>query len=69
MGRLLWILGEIVIGILVSGVVAALVVPGTMRLGWDTGPWLLWVIVAATVVACIVAGEWLRKRRNRAGAA
>ncbi len=69
MGRLLWILGEIVIGILLSGGVAALVVPAVMRAGWDTGPWLLWVSVAASVLVAIVAGERLWKRRKRPHAA
>lgn len=69
MGRLIWILGEIVFGLLLSGGVGAILVPITMRAGWNTGPWMLWLVVAASVIVSIVAGERLRKRPHKARAA
>lgn len=69
MVRLLWILGEIVAGVLVSGGLAAIVVPLSMRAGWETGPWLIWVLLVACLLASIVAGERLWKRRQQRHAA
>lgn len=69
MSRLLWILGEIVVGVLLSGGVAALAVPMADTAGLATGPWVLWVTLAACLLVAIVAGERLRKRRNRPHAA
>lgn len=68
MAHLLWIVGELVVGFSLSGIVAAVAVPALVRAGWNAGPWLLWVIVAATVLACIVLGEriWKRRRGPRA---
>lgn len=69
MGRLLWILGEVVFGILLSGGVTAIVVPITIQAGWDSGPWVIWVCAAASMLAAIVVGERLWKRRQRPHAA
>lgn len=65
MDRLFWILGEIVVGVLVSGVAGAIVVPVMMQAGLDTAPWVMWVCVTASLLVCILAGERLRRRRER----
>ena len=69
MVRLLWILGEVLFGVLVSGGIAALVVPIAEGANVPTGPWVVWVIVSACVLVAIVAGERLRKRMQKPDAA
>lgn len=64
---LLRILGEVVVGLLLAGIVTAVLVPAAMHLGYADGPWLVWVPVAGSVTACIVAGE-RRNKRRKAGA-
>jgi len=61
---LLWILGEVVVGLLVAGLVAGLVVPASMRFGFDPGPWVGVGITATCIVVCVVVGERMRGRRN-----
>jgi general stress protein CsbA len=58
---LLRILGEVVVGVLVAGIVAAVLVPASTQLGFTTGPWLVWVALAGSIAACVAIGE----RRNR----
>jgi len=48
---LLWLLGEVVVGLLIAGLVLAVAVPAAMRLGYETGP------------VHGVVGERLRRRR------
>lgn len=55
------ILGEVFVGVLVAGIVAAVLVPAAVRLGYEIGPWLVWVALAGSVAVCIAIGE----RRNR----
>lgn len=69
MGRLIWILGEIVVGVLVGGLVGALVVPVMQQTGWGNGPWVAWLSVAVGMLASILAGEGLWKRRRKTRAA
>jgi membrane protein implicated in regulation of membrane protease activity len=58
------ILGEVLIGLLAAGLVVAVAVPASMRLGYDPQPWLAWVAVAVSMVVCIALGERRHKRRN-----
>ncbi|MEY4634632.1 MAG: hypothetical protein RJA55_430 [Acidobacteriota bacterium] len=58
---LLRILGEVIVGVLVAGIVAAVVVPASRQFGYETGPWLVWVALAGSIAACVAIGE----RRNR----
>jgi hypothetical protein len=58
------ILSEVVVGILVAGVVAAVAVPVTIQLGYETGPWLVVVIACVSIAACIVGGERVHARRK-----
>ena len=62
--RLLWLVTEVVAGVLMSGLVASLAVPNLTRAGFKTGPEISWVLVIASVAVCIVAGEYLRRRRR-----
>ncbi|MDP2389599.1 MAG: hypothetical protein Q8N52_04660 [Acidobacteriota bacterium] len=61
---LLRILGEVVVGVLVAGIVAAVVVPASMQLGYKTGPWLVWVALAGSIAACVAIGERRYKRQQ-----
>jgi len=58
---LLRILSEVFVGLLVAGIVTAVLVPATVQLGYEARPWLAWVAVAGSVAVCIAIGE----RRNR----
>jgi general stress protein CsbA len=58
------ILGEVVVGILVAGVVTAVVVPVTMQLGYTAGPWLVIATACASIAACVVGGERVHARRK-----
>lgn len=61
---LLRILGEVVVGVLVAGIVAAVLVPASIQLGFPTGPWLVWVALAGSIAACIAIGERRNKRQK-----
>ena len=65
MNRGLWFLGEIVAGVLASGVIAAVSAPMLTRAGRDPGPAAVWITLAVAIVVCIVAGERLRRGRQR----
>ena len=38
MNRALWLLGEIVLGLMLAGALTAVAVPALMQRGWDAGP-------------------------------
>lgn len=59
------ILNEVFVGLLVAGIVMAILVPATMQLGFEAGPWLAWVAVAGAVAVCIAIGE--RSHKQKAG--
>ena len=59
------ILQEVFVGLLVAGIVMAVLVPATIQLGFEAGPWLAWVAVAASVAVCIAIGE--RRNKQKAG--
>ena len=61
---LLRILGEVVVGVLVAGIVAAVLVPASTQLGYETGPWLVWVALAGSIGACVAIGERRNKRQK-----
>jgi len=65
MGRALWFVGEVVIGIVLSGAAAAIVTPLLVRAGRDPGRTAVWLTLAVSIVLCIVVGERLRKGRAR----
>jgi hypothetical protein len=65
MNRAFWFLGEVVVGIVASGAIAAIAVPWLMRAGRDPGPVAVWLTLAVSIVLCVVVGERLRKGRTR----
>ena len=65
MSRLLWFIGEVIAGVLVSGAVAGIGSPFLTRAGRDPGPAAVWLTLAVGVVLCILVGERLRKGRIR----
>jgi hypothetical protein len=65
MNRALWFVGEVVIGILFSGALAAIGAPLLVRAGRDPGPAAVWLTLAVSIVLCILIGERLRKGRIR----
>ena len=61
---LLWLLGEVVVGLLVAGLALAVAVPAAMRLGYETGLMHGVVVTLCALAASVVFGERLRKRRR-----
>jgi len=60
---LLWILGEVVVGLLVSGIVTGLVVGAARLPGDGAGAWVAVSITVASILAAVVVGERMRRRR------
>ncbi len=58
------ILGEVIVGVLLAGLVMAVLVPATLSLGYAAGPWLAWAAAAGSIAICVVAGERMNKRRK-----
>lgn len=65
MYRALWFVGEVVVGVLLSGALAAVGTPLLVRAGRDPGPAAVWLTLAVGVVLCVAIGERLRKGRIR----
>jgi len=65
MNRAFWFFGEVLVGILASGAIAAIAAPLLVRAGRDPGPAAVWLTLAVSVVLCILLGERLRKSRDR----
>ena len=65
MNRAFWFVGEVIVGILASGAIAAIAAPLLVRAGRDPGPAAVWLTLAVSVVLCIVLGERVRKGRQR----
>ena len=65
MNRALWFFGEIVAGVLASGIIAAISAPFLTQAGRNPGPAAVWVTLAVTTVLCIMTGESVRKARQR----
>jgi hypothetical protein len=65
MNRALWLLGEIVIGLMLAGAMTGVAVPALMRRGWDGGPVAGGLALGIGVVLSVVVGERLRKTRRR----
>jgi len=65
MNRALWLLGEIVLGLMLAGALTAVAVPALMRRGWDGGPLAGGLALGVGVLLCIVVGERVRKTRRR----
>jgi hypothetical protein len=65
MYRAVWFVGEVIVGVLLSGAVAAIGSPLLMRAGRDPGPAAVWLTLALGIVLCILVGERLRRGRIR----
>jgi Na+/melibiose symporter-like transporter len=59
------ILGQAVVGLLIAGLVAAVVIPVAAQLGYQTGPWVVAVISCLAIAASVVGGERRHRRRAR----
>ena len=64
MNRALWLIGEIVLGLMLAGALTGIAVPALMQLGWDAGPLTGGFALGIGVVVCVVMGERLRKSRQ-----
>ena len=65
MYRAVWFIGELIVGVLLSGAVAAIGSPLLTRAGRDPGPAAMWLTLAVSIVLCILVGERLRRGRIR----
>ena len=65
MNRALWLIGEIVLGLMVAGALTGVAVPALMQRGLDAGPLVGGIALGIGVVVCVVMGEQLRKSRRR----
>jgi hypothetical protein len=65
MNRALWLLGEIVLGLMLAGALTAVAVPALSRGGWDAGPLAGGLALCIGIVLCVAFGERLRKTRQR----
>jgi general stress protein CsbA len=61
------ILSEVFVGVLVAGIVTAVMIPAARQLGYAPGAWMAWVALAGSIAACIVVGERRSRRRNASG--
>jgi general stress protein CsbA len=61
------ILSEVFVGVLVAGIVTAVLVPAAIQLGYAPGPWIAWVALAGSIAACIVVGERRSRRQHDSG--
>jgi hypothetical protein len=59
---ILWVVAEIVAGVLLAGGVTATVVVAGGRLGMQTDLWVAWVTLAVCVAATVAIGERIRRR-------
>jgi hypothetical protein len=71
MGRLAWIIGELVVGLLASGLLAAFAVLAAGRAGFGTEPWVMWATwlgAGIVVLLSFLVGErmWRRRKARRA---
>ncbi|MEW6319880.1 MAG: hypothetical protein AB1635_02200 [Acidobacteriota bacterium] len=60
MNKVLWTLGEVIVGFLLAGVAGGVVVPAAVAVGVPLGPWFIWVALVLCVTGAILAGERLR---------
>jgi hypothetical protein len=65
MNRALWLLGEVVLGLLLAGAMTGVAVPALTRRGWDAGPLAGGLALGIGIVLCVAVGERLRKTRQR----
>jgi hypothetical protein len=65
MNRALWVLGELVLGVMLAGALTAVAVPALIERGWDAGPVAGVAAVGLGTVLCVVIGERWRKARRR----
>jgi len=65
MNRALWLIGEIVLGLMFAGALTGVAVPALMQRGWDAGPLVGGIALGIGLVVCVVMGERLRKSRQR----
>ena len=61
---LLWLLGEVVVGLLIAGLALAVAVPAAMRLGYEASPIHALVVTLCALAASVVLGERIRRRRR-----
>lgn len=61
---ILWVLGEILAGMLLAGGVTAAVVLAGSQWGLRTGMWVAWITLAVCVAATVGVGERIRRRRR-----
>jgi hypothetical protein len=59
---ILWILAEVLAGVLLAGGVTAAVVLAGSQWGVPTGMWVAWITLAVCVVATVAIGERIRRR-------
>jgi len=61
------ILSEVFVGVLVAGILVAVLIPAASQLGYAPGPWMAWAALAGSIAACIAVGERRSRRRRATG--
>lgn len=62
MSRIVWLVIEIVVGVLVAGVLVGGAVGAATAGGYPTAPWMIWAGLAGSIALTIAVGESMRRR-------
>jgi general stress protein CsbA len=61
------ILSEVFFGVLVAGILVAVLIPAATQLGYAPGTWMPWAALAGSIAACIAIGERRSIRQKATG--
>lgn len=62
MSRIVWLVIEIVAGVLVAGILVGGVIGAASAGGYPTAPWMVWAGLAVSIALTIAVGESMRRR-------
>ncbi len=65
MSAVLWLVAEVLVGVLIAGVVVAALVGASVEGGYPAAPWMVWTGVILCVALTVSVGEWLRRSRRK----
>lgn len=62
MSRIVWLVLEIVAGVLFAGVLVGGAVGAATAGGYATAPWMMWAGLAVSIALTVAVGESMRRR-------